>query len=1026
MFWGSVGVSAAVLATGLVAVARSEPVPAVVAVRALAPAPLAVTMNVLDTGHRVAMGGRVTVSVEAIGTDVDALTLWDDDRLVATFEPESPVPGVGHTFEWLGLRPGPHLLHATAHGSKGTAHSAPVGVEVFLTSTTPTELPVSAPSGTTAAMLAAATGVDEGSITADGEIADATAPGAGSAAATRPAFVVDAPAVAEAAAADLADSAAEAVAGVGTDVIAGSPDTGDSSDDDSAESSGSDASSAPGLTAQRDGCAVSVRVQNATGSLVVYHATSGAAGFTEIATVDGDQPVRLEDLGPGSHVFTAGPAGEPTTLAPVAMSLPSECVQSWWKGDASIVNGILTIAEPTDDAMWVFLSVDGKPATRLPAESLQSFRASTRRIDVTPWLPSLSGRSVHLEVWAYAPGDDAARKIGTGDADLPEGMSPAQLIGESARSWVTVSPDPAKVSDATLTAKWGATSPRADRVLWQVTTQPQSQGNTSLQPPGLVASGISVATSSDAKNGVAHAGTFTIPVTALALPTSAPIVSKPVTLQQVGAGSGANLPSVAPKLIVDPLAIDLDDLAAGPIGDPEVEGGVVSTNLPVLSGSTYFVRVIPFSGTTPLGGTSPADRIDLPAPTDPPQKAMDTTSIAFDAGRAPNYDLRGCIRVTAVPWPSGGTDWTTFEGGVTRAFFPQMGTFCPGDWQSDNSCWAPDVLCDAWDVLVEGVSWVIEQASTLWDLIAAAYNGIIDLAVNIIARFNPYCIQAAIAAKAAGAIGFKSGEAVAGAASDFCDKMAPIVARAAVGAVLAVVGLPPALPTSDQLKAIAEGNLVELAVVYLEQLGIPCGDLTIDADTAGAVSSGVSAAGGDVPPSVADGVDVCRDALGAALGKVKEQVSAQAQQQIRDSTGLPLPSTPIPGFEFELEPRARYRNPSIAITATARDGDIPVTSRCDAWLTTTLVKPSVGDTKKPTFTPVKVSLGRQLFTPTWSAAAQFPFNPATGYDGNDYNLSAGTALTSSLSSQCLGDGKGVLVTGAVSPPRGRWAPGEDD
>ncbi|HOT80887.1 MAG TPA: hypothetical protein PKY13_12910, partial [Microthrixaceae bacterium] len=260
MFWGSVGVSAAVLATGLVAVARSEPVPAVVAVRALAPAPLAVTMNVLDTGRRVAMGGRVTVSVEAIGTDVDALTLWDDDRLVATFEPESPVPGVGHTFEWLGLRPGPHLLHATAHGSKGTAHSAPIGVEVFLTSTTPTELPVSAPSGTTAAMLAAATGVDEGSITADGEIADATAPGSGSAAATRPAFVVDAPAVAEAAAADLADSAAEAVAGVGTDVVAGSPDTGDSSDDDSAESSGSDASSAPGLTAQRDGCAVSVRV----------------------------------------------------------------------------------------------------------------------------------------------------------------------------------------------------------------------------------------------------------------------------------------------------------------------------------------------------------------------------------------------------------------------------------------------------------------------------------------------------------------------------------------------------------------------------------------------------------------------------------------------------------------------------------------------------------------------------------------------------------------------------------------------
>ena len=95
--------------------------------------------------------------------------------------------------------------------------------------------------------------------------------------------------------------------------------------------------------------------------------------------------------------------------------------------------------------------------------------------------------------------------------------------------------------------------------------------------------------------------------------------------------------------------------------------------------------------------------------------------------------------------------------------------------------------------------------------------------------------------------------------------------------------------------------------------------LTIDADTAGAVSSGVSAAGGDVPPSVADGVDVCRDALGAALGKVKEQVSAQAQQQIRDSTGLPLPSTPMACdiWSAGIPRRPRYSAPiSAAISSS--------------------------------------------------------------------------------------------------------------
>jgi hypothetical protein len=684
----------------------------------------------------------------------------------------------------------------------------------------------------------------------------------------------------------------------------------------------------------------------------------------------------------------------------------------------------LTIAKPTQDALWLFLSVDDQPATRLPLDSLQTFRASTRHIDITSWLPHLTGRKLHLEVWAYSPGDKPAAKIGTGDAELPEGVEPAELIGESARSWVQVTPDPAKVKDTTLTAKWSATSPRADRVLWQVTTQPQGEGSTSLTPPGLVASGVSVATGSDPSNGTARTGTFTIPVNALALPAAAPIVSSPVSLQQVGAGKGANLPSAPNKLINDPKSIDVEALKEA-VGDPEVIGGIGS-NMPVLSGSTYFVRVLPFSGTAPLGGASPTDRIDLPPPTDPPQAAMTIESIKFDAGRAPNFDLRGCVRVTAVPWTSGQPNGGWLEATVTKAFFPVAGTYCPGDWPSDNSCWAPEVLCDAWNVLAAGVSWVIEQASTLWDLVAAAYNGIIDLAVTIIAKFNPFCIQAAIAAEASDAIGFEAGADVAGAASDLCDTVAPIVARAAVGAVLAVVGLPPALPTSDQLKAMAQGDLVELAVVYLEQLGVPCDDLTIDSTTAGAVSAGVSAAGGEVPAGTSDGVDLCRDALGAALETVKTQVATQAQQQIRDSTGLPLPSTPINGFEFLLEPRGHYRNPSSTITATPVDPATPKNARCDARLITTLVTPSVGNTKAPTFEPVGVSLGRPFFGSTWSASAQFPFNPATGYDGNDYNLSAGTALTSNVSSNCLGDGKSVTVTGAISPLRGRWTPGEDD
>ncbi len=1056
MWWTATVTGVAVLATGLASVLTSPESEIVKrpARAAIVPAPLAVTMTILNTGGKAAMGSRITVAVEALGEDVQSLTLWDDDDQVASWTNETTAAGVGHTFEWQAIRPGPHTLFATAEGSDGIAYSAPIPMEVFITSTTPKVLLVESAAGATVESVASAAGISTRHVAALGEVennggaGDLVEPG------NRQRFSIDAVAVAAEVAASLEGSSADTATETATDTstTTNSTTTSTAASPPSPEAPSQPAPPAPSpeapsepvppaptstlppppapvapsagaeLKASRSKCVISVKAPNNEGDLVLYHAGGGSIAFVEVGTIKGAKSLRLENLGPGSHIFVAGPQGKPANSAPVSAVLPTTCVQSWWSGNATLINGILTIPETTSTPLWAYLSVDGKPAIRMPRDSSKNWTADARRISASSELPTLIGTSLHLEVWSETP-EKGAFKIASGDATLPEGVSPETLIGESAVSTVSVTPAAAKLANEEFTATWETAAARADHVLWQITTQPLSPGSTSLNPPGLVASGISQATSATPSSSMMHGGQFKIPVKDLVRPPMELIAPQPLALQELGSvQSVSNMPTKVPKVIADPSAIDL---SSGPLAEPELVGLTFGAQI---SGNTYFLRVIPFEGASPLGGASNAARFDLPEATDPPVVSMTTSTVEFNAGRAPNYALRGCVRVTSIPWDSSAPSESGLNGEFYSKFFSSAGTYCPGDWDSAESCWTSEALCDAWDGVVAGVSWVIEQASAVWDLIASAYNGIIDLAVTLIAKFNPYCIQAAVAAAASNAIGFKPGEAVATSANDLCEKVGRVVARAAISAVLAVVGLPPALPTSDQLKAIAQGNLTELAVAFLDQLGVPCSSLTIDADSAAVVSAAATASGESLPPGTEDGVDVCRDAVSYALDQVAGQIKAQTQSQIAASTGLPLPAGPIDGFDFIMEPRGHYQGPSVQLIAapTSTDGSVSAKSVCYANAVTTLQKYQAGPKDKPVFGSVPL-LVKQSWPPgVWGASAKIPFNPATGYDALDFNLSAGVVVSTQISSSCLNGGKDTFVTSEITPGLGRWSPGQKD
>ena len=1037
-------------------------------VRALAPAPLSVTLAMLGDGAQLAMGGHAPIKVEATGPGIDSVTLWEDDRALSTLigSGGTGTEAMVHTIEWTAVTPGAHIIHASAHGTNGTAHSSPISVTVAPAPGTPKKLVVSAPAGATPRAVAAAYGVDP-AIVQEADAATSTASKTSVLTADGTTFSIDAARVLQAfppssagitdegTAPDVSASTTPTTKATATTVDPGTtaaPDTTEPStpggsgpattkaatttDDGSTDQAPSESADHPTetvgsppvaptattLKVKRSGCTAHISATGANGPLVIYAADGGSVGFVEVGTLEEGKTFTSAPLTPGTHVFVAGRANEPTSTQPVSVTAPDSCISAIWKGNTSITGGILTIPAPDDGLLAVYLSADGKPAQRIPHDGIKLFTASTRHINLKPYLPSLAGKHLHLEVWSTSPTTNQSTQIATGDADLPEGMLPADLIGESAGADLSISPTAAKVVDDEIKGKWTTHAARADRVVWQVTTQPMDPTNPSLSPPGLVAWGISQAWG-PAKDGVGHEGGFGIPISSLVRPKMVPITAKPVTKKVLQASKPVtNLPVEVAPAVGKATNFDLDALTDAAASDPEMTGGL-ATNLPVPSGSTYFIRVVPLHGVVTLGGASDSLRFDGVTPTDPPQVPLSPAKVTFDAGRVANPALTACVRVTSVPW--NGRDQAQFYS----AFFPTAGTYCPGDWKSSSDCLIlPDWACNAWNKVVAAAGWLLEQAAKVWDVIATVYNKIVETVVTLVAYLNPYCIAATVTSKTAKALDAgKDVEKTADAAEDICHKVAKVAAKAVVSAIMSSFGLPPELPTSQQLLAIAKGDLKELAVAFLNQY-VPCDELVIDADTAGAVSAGIKEAGGKVPAGVSDGVDVCRDAIGAVTDKVLNEIEGQLYKQIAASTGLPLPFAPIDGFSFELEPRGTYKTPTLAITADPKNPNPPMNGTCRATVRTDLMAKAAGTSPEPAFGTTQIDL-RGIFGKVWIGNTAMTFNQLAGYKPPNAGLPQNTFLEAKITSGCiafLGDGNGHSEYAYVRGPAGRWKPGDKD
>jgi hypothetical protein len=360
-----------------------------------------------------------------------------------------------------------------------------------------------------------------------------------------------------------------------------------------------------------------------------------------------------------------------------------------------------------------------------------------------------------------------------------------------------------------------------------------------------------------------------------------------------------------------------------------------------------------------------------------PLQAAETSNFELSAvtvllGAAPNFDLAECVDVSGTHWNSYPASQRPFES----YFYPVDGRYCYSQFDHPSGA-CSSVLC--W--IGDAIDAVVDAIGAVWDVIASVFNGIISTVVNLIAKFNPVCL-------AMGA--FKGGQQP-------CEAVAKIVARAAISAVLMAYGIPPSLPTSAQVGAIVQGDLGEIGVQLLKELGVPCDSLVLDSSASAGVVALGNEAGVAIPTASNGQLDACRVAVEAVINAVKKQVQASAQDSAAAYAGVP--SCPIEECTMIPTPGGRTQ-PTVVVVAGKRTS---------------------GPTAPGQVAPVKVVLSAtdpDLITN--GIMAPVPFEGGVGYvtsrvDEQDYALGILVFNTHTYNYCKNCEVPGELVTAVVTP-----------
>lgn len=820
-----------------------------------------VTASASPTGT-VSLGARITVGTQVAGSNVvTSVELWDGARLLTQQSNRRDSSSMTASLAWVADVAGPHLLYVRATDSTGrTAASGPIMLDVAYRSgggqrvkvNPSTQGSMSSDSGATVTPI---------TRTPDTRASDLIAASMGTWAKVDPATgKATLPAVKSESSRAIDEPGPTALDG---DVIVTAPAEGTAQ---------GGTGNAPGI--QVDGCLVTL-TRSASGS--VAHAGPGRAGFVQIAE-RGSSSLSLAELAPGTHVFLEQTAQGVSN--PVSVTVPQRCGASRWQGDTTLIGGTLTLPRTVTPGagLYAYVSVDGQPWVRVPSDPNRTLNPAGHRVDLSHELPLVPTGSIRVEAWEQK--GTAATLIGSGEGSASIGKVNGLSFVEDV---LTLTIEPAEGTDLTSYAGgsrkfvWHTLSRRVNGVVWQVLAEPLSSANHDLYPLGILTTGYA---ESSGAGGTPEGmtGTFTVPIGDLPLPGT-----------WTALGGNRLAPGGQSK------ATKVTDLTAS------ITSGLLAQITGMTQTGDVWVRAIGFHGFPSRGQEAtmlPVASSALGMNAGPPPVVLPVdlqiTSLSIQPRAASVPEFLGCVRVTQVPqwWnnpndphfkSSGGLNDLLSEGLLnqfTHASFPDVGTYCWVPPAEDDCGW----LECAMDAVGDGLEAIASVLAKAWDAVAAIYNGLVSLVVDVLAYLNPVC---------------RIMEAADSPGVDECNSITEAVSRVAVSAVLASFGLPPSLPTSSELKSMAEGDLIAWAVEGLKQLGVPCDSLHVESD----VAAIAQAAGAEIPQEPDGSIDGCAAAVRVVIRETREQIKRTTYTTLAGS--LNRFYYPVDGFEMIPEPLGR-------------------------------------------------------------------------------------------------------------------------
>ena len=661
--------------------------------------------------------------------------------------------------------------------------------------------------------------------------------------------------------------------------------------------------SPPAMTLDEDGCRATISASGASAGTAVdeyalVELLPDGRWFEQVAT-SADGVFADVAVAPGAAMFAVESVDGAirSTSPPVGVTGADDCGGDW-TGPLRLVHGVLLGVPDDIDSVYLYVGTAGA-WQRVPAQDQATIPRRGGAFGFGAEMVDLSGsEQVEIEGWGWRggeliglgrsrfeadPGYDVSAVIGVGGGARLSIVMPSDEPGSldrlSAEEWIE--------QPGVQRFRWTSSIAGTTHGIWQVLAF-DPQAGASPFVAGVLAEGIVVGSGGD----------FTIPLGAIPgvqAEAEVPLVS---SYADLAGPAAAELVAALPSTPPPPGGVSLAGTLAS-LSPVEGEGLVIP---PV---DDLYVRVVPMVGDHWPGKATN----DVVVHTGQPEMNLDPGVIdalgelAADPDSLP-FELDATLSTPKPPNPAFENCWAfvkwrpdlmdpakhSADYAFWYAFLADIGAgtpICPGQCYWYSGAGGPMPGWVSFGGASCGSGGGFNPLGDLWEATTSVWDNL----VGLFNQLKGVIVEAIVQLSGCEEIG---GEIVDDDDADaFCKKVATL----AVDVALIYFGIPPNLPESAQLKALAKGELKEVLLEAAKALGIPCDEIAAAAGTA-------------------DQDDLTCEALADELLAEVEAQLAKIYIQAAAGSGISFP----PGAVIEPSPQGQTTPPVVSVTVRPTPG----------------------------------------------------------------------------------------------------------